>query len=111
MAIVKTLPLAAAFFASSVAGQIFLSPDQDIVFPASDSASNPLIWLGGNGPYSAGPDVNGVKNEVPGGCVVEQVAYVARHGSRYPDTGAYNEWVALFDKVGLLTICREGILS
>ena len=32
----------------------FLSPAQDIVLPASGSASNPLEWLGANGPYYAG---------------------------------------------------------
>jgi len=46
-----------------------------------------------------GPNVNGVENVIPEGCIVEQVAYVSRHGSRYPDGGAYNEWVALYDKV------------
>jgi hypothetical protein len=46
-----------------------------------------------------GPNVNGVSNEVPDGCTVDQVVYVSRHGSRYPDTGAYNQWVALYEKV------------
>lgn len=33
---------------------VYLSPEQDIVLPASGSASNPLEWLGANGPYFAG---------------------------------------------------------
>lgn len=45
--------------------------------------------------------MNAVENVVPDGCYVEQVAYVSRHGSRYPDQGAYNEWVALYNKVKL----------
>lgn len=48
-----------------------------------------------------GPNVNNESNDTPDGCTVEQVAYVVRHGSRYPDTGAYNEWVALHTKVSL----------
>ena len=38
-------------------------------------------------------------NTVPEHCTVEQVAYVSRHGSRFPDNGAYNEWVTLYNKV------------
>ena len=48
-----------------------------------------------------GPNVNDVENVIPEGCYVEQVAYVSRHGSRFPDQGAYNEWVALYNKVRL----------
>jgi hypothetical protein len=32
----------------------FLSPEQDIVLPASGSASEPLKWLGANSPYFTG---------------------------------------------------------
>jgi hypothetical protein len=32
-------------------------------------------------------------------CLVDQVAYVVRHGSRYPDSGAYAQWVTLYQKV------------
>lgn len=94
----------------------YLSPDQDIVLPSTSSASNPLTLLGANSPYFAGPslypsqytihilkvlgpNVNGVENIVPENCYVEQVAYVVRHGSRFPDNGAYKEWVALYNKV------------
>jgi hypothetical protein len=31
-----------------------LNPVQDIVLPASESASSPLEWLGANGPWFAG---------------------------------------------------------
>ena len=50
-----------------------------------------------------GPNVNGIENIIPENCYVEQVAYVVRHGSRYPDSSAYNEWVALYKKVVLLS--------
>jgi hypothetical protein len=37
---------------------IFLAPEQDIVLPSSDSASNPLEWLGANSPYFTGENPN-----------------------------------------------------
>ena len=100
MAILRTLPVA-ALLATSASAQVFLSPADDILLPPSKTAKEPLKWLGGNSPYFAGPNVNGVENVIPEGCVVDQVAYVARHGSRYPDTGAYNEWTTLYAKVCL----------
>jgi acid phosphatase len=39
--------------------------------------------------------VTGISSEVPAGCKVELSAFFSRHGSRYPDTGAYNGWVEL----------------
>jgi hypothetical protein len=48
---------------------------------------------------SKGPDVHGISSDVPDGCTVDQAAYVVRHGSRYPDPGAYSGWVALYQKV------------
>ena len=30
---------------------------------------------------------------------MDLTAFFSRHGSRYPDTGAYNEWVALHDHI------------
>ncbi|CAG8374152.1 unnamed protein product [Penicillium salamii] len=94
-----------------------LAPANDIVFPSSKTSSNPLIYAGGNTPYFAGPNVNGIDSEVPAKCTVKQAAYFVRHGSRYvcfqsratdqfnlknvrfPDTGSYNSWVALHDKI------------
>lgn len=49
----------------------------------------------------AGPNVNGVDNTVPDNCYVEQAAYVVRHGSRYPDSGAYQQWVTLYEKASI----------
>jgi len=39
---------------TGVVGQTYLSPEQDIVLPDSDSAANPLVWLGANSPWYAG---------------------------------------------------------
>lgn len=47
-----------------------------------------------------GPNAYGISSDVPDGCTVDQAAYVVRHGSRYPDPGAYAQWVALYEKVG-----------
>ena len=38
-------------------------------------------------------------------CVVDQAAYVTRHGSRYPDPGAYGEWTEMESRVGARTRC------
>lgn len=40
-----------------------------------------------------GPDVHGIGSAIPENCHVDQAAYVLRHGSRYPDAGAYQGWV------------------
>ncbi|KAJ5233041.1 phosphoglycerate mutase-like protein, partial [Penicillium chermesinum] len=69
----------------------------DLDFPGSSTSQNPLRFSGGNTPYFAGPNVNGIDNGVPAQCTVQQAAYVVRHGSRYsnlfPDTGSYNAWI------------------
>ncbi|CAI7597179.1 unnamed protein product [Penicillium glandicola] len=75
-----------------------LAPADDIVF-SSKSSSSPLQYAGGNSPYFAGPNVNGINSKVPDQCTVRQAAYVVRHGSRFPDTGSYESWVAIYDKI------------
>ncbi|KAH8881527.1 histidine acid phosphatase [Thozetella sp. PMI_491] len=92
MPVSRTLRSLALVGPALAAAQV-LAPAQDINFPSSGSAVNPLQWLGANGPYFAGPNVNNIDPEVPENCYVDQVATVSRHGSRYPDQGAYNGWV------------------
>jgi len=104
MAILRSVQVA-ALLATTANAQVFLSPGDDILLPPSNTAQDPLKWLGGNSPYFVGPNINGVDNVVPEGCTVDQVAYVTRHGSRYPDQGAYNGWVDLYNKVG----CSEDL--
>lgn len=58
-----------------------------------------------------GPNVYNISSEVPEGCTVEQAAYVTRHGSRYPDTGAYAQWVALYEKVCLFEVPTQFICA
>lgn len=47
----------------------------------------------------AGPNVYGISSDVPEHCTVDQAFYVSRHGSRYPDLGAYNGWVDMQNRV------------
>jgi hypothetical protein len=48
---------------------------------------------------STGPDVTGISSDVPAGCQVDLAAFFSRHGSRYPDNGAYNEWIDLYKRI------------
>jgi hypothetical protein len=75
--VITSLLLAAATGQAAV-----LAPANDIVFPSSKTAQNPLQYAGANTPYLAGPNVNGVENTVPDKCTVQQAAYIVRHGSR-----------------------------
>ncbi|CAH0040175.1 unnamed protein product [Clonostachys rhizophaga] len=72
-----------------------LDPIQAVLLPDAALAKNPLGHLGANGPWSAGPNVFGISSDVPDNCYVDQAAYVSRHGSRYPDSGAYSGWVKM----------------
>lgn len=47
--------------------------------------------------------MHGISPEVPEGCTVSSAAYVLRHGSRYPDTGAHNGWLDLARRVSIYT--------
>ncbi|KAK1546651.1 histidine acid phosphatase [Colletotrichum paranaense] len=88
-----------------------LAPIQDINLPASESAEHPLEHLGANGPWFAGPNVNEISSEIPENCYVDQAAYVSRHGSRYPDTGAYNGWVSMQERFHAGNYTASGSLS
>lgn len=46
-----------------------------------------------------GPQVTGISPDVPAGCTIDQFAFFSRHGSRYPDRGAYNEWTNLHSRI------------
>ena len=67
--------------------------------PGDDDEFEPLHHLGANSPWFPGPNMFGIDPAAPDGCVVDQAVYIARHGSRYPDPGAYNGWVSLYEKV------------
>ncbi|KAK8002715.1 hypothetical protein PG989_002434 [Apiospora arundinis] len=94
----------------SAAGQP-LAPAQDVNLPAGANAAEPLKWLGANGPWFAGDNVNGISPEVPENCYVDQAAYVSRHGSRFPDQGAYNGWVKFQQRLSAGGYTASGALS
>lgn len=50
----KTVGVVMLLGSAGVSGQTFLAPEQDIVLPASSSATEPLEWLGANSPYFDG---------------------------------------------------------
>ena len=56
--------------------------------------------------------MTGISSDVPAGCKVELAAFFSRHGSRYPDNGAYNQWKDLYDRIQAasnLTISDESL--
>ncbi|KAI0840293.1 phosphoglycerate mutase-like protein [Hypoxylon sp. FL0890] len=89
----------------------YLAPRQDIHFPSSESATNPLQWLGANGPWYAGPNIFGISPEIPQDCHVDRAAYVSRHGSRYPDQGAYDGWLSMYERFQNANYTVGGSLS
>ncbi|RDW89305.1 acid phosphatase-like protein [Coleophoma cylindrospora] len=102
---------ASLLLATQVSATTYLAPEQVINLPDSSSASKPLEWLGANSPYFAGPNVHGISRDVPEGCVVDQVAIVSRHGSRFPDSGAYAQWTTLQAKIANATFEASGSLA
>ena len=53
MSIARSLTASLALAGTATALQ-YLAPVQDINLPSSESAKEPLQWLGANGPYHAG---------------------------------------------------------
>ncbi|KAK7062821.1 hypothetical protein VNI00_000316 [Paramarasmius palmivorus] len=78
---------------------------------AQNALFNPLQHSGPASPYFDAPSQSGVVNEVPEGCVVDQAAYIARHGARYPEPGSFNGWKNLFSKFQNATYTAKGPLS
>ncbi|KAI0122854.1 histidine acid phosphatase [Xylariales sp. AK1849] len=110
MAASLLLSISLASVGVSAAGQI-LAPTQDINFPSSETAANPLKRLGASAPWFAGPDVFGISSEVPEYCYVDQAAYLLRHGSRYPDSGAYSGWADMQERFSAGNYTASGSLS
>ncbi|KAG6010182.1 hypothetical protein E4U21_007659 [Claviceps maximensis] len=57
------------------------------------------------------PNVHGIPWTLDMGCEVDQAAYVLRHGSRYPDRGAYDGWLDLIDRIQASNSTLSGPLS
>ncbi|KAH7311483.1 histidine acid phosphatase [Stachybotrys elegans] len=104
--------LAAAGIANAQSGAgTSLDPVQPIRLPDGAMAKNPLAHLGGNGPWTVGPDVHGISSEIPEDCYVDQAAYVLRHGSRYPDPGAHGGWVEMARRFNTSSYTATGPLA
>lgn len=52
-----------------------------------------------------------ISPEVPENCYVDQAAYVSRHGSRYPDSGAYAGWVDMQNRFSSGNYTATGSLA
>lgn len=59
----------------------------------------------------AGPNVYDISPDVPENCYVDQAAYISRHGSRYPDSGAYAGWVDMQERFSTGNYTPTGVLS
>lgn len=76
----------------------FLAASLAVTSVAADNF-NILQHLGGNAQWLPGPEVTNISSNVPSGCKVELAASFSRHGSRYPDKGAYAEWTDLYSRL------------
>ncbi|KXJ87547.1 histidine acid phosphatase [Microdochium bolleyi] len=105
--------LSAAFFAAGAFAERsrMLAPASPINSPAGLNAQEPLKWVGANGPWLPSDNVFGIDPDTPEGCTVDQAAYITRHGSRYPDNGAYNGWVAAHERYQARGYTASGVLS
>ncbi|EOA83139.1 hypothetical protein ACJQWK_00301 [Exserohilum turcicum] len=54
---------------------------------------NVFQHIGASGQWFPGEQTTAISSEVPVGCKVDLAAFFSRHGSRYPDPGAYKGWV------------------
>ncbi|KAJ7217227.1 phosphoglycerate mutase-like protein [Mycena pura] len=75
------------------------------------SSFNPLHHSGGSSPYFDAPSQDGISIDTPAGCVVDQAAYILRHGSRYPEPGSFTGWQQLFAKFQNSTYTAKGPLA
>ncbi|KAK8237080.1 putative histidine acid phosphatase [Phyllosticta capitalensis] len=87
--------------AVSAAVDIEIETEIEIEIEAEAEAApfNVLQHLGGNSPWFQGPTIFDIEPTAPIGCTVDMAAFLSRHGSRFPDKGAYAEWVALEKKI------------
>ncbi|KAI0360773.1 phosphoglycerate mutase-like protein [Trametes cingulata] len=72
---------------------------------------NPLHHSGAASPYFDAPSQFGIAPSTPPQCVVDQAAYIVRHGSRFPEPGSFAGWQALFAKLQNATYAAHGPLA
>ncbi|KAJ7775204.1 phosphoglycerate mutase-like protein [Mycena metata] len=71
---------------------------------------NPLQHSGPASPYFDAPSQDGISDTTIG-CVVDQAAYILRHGSRYPEPGSFTGWQTLFTKFQNTSYTAKGPLA
>ncbi|KAJ7172166.1 phosphoglycerate mutase-like protein [Mycena filopes] len=79
--------------------------------PVFSTSFNPLQHSGPASPYFNAPSQDGISPDTPTGCVVDQAAYILRHGSRYPEPGSFTGWQALFTKFQNNSYTAKGPLA
>ncbi|KAJ7685485.1 phosphoglycerate mutase-like protein [Mycena polygramma] len=72
---------------------------------------DPLQHSGAASPYFDAPSQDGIALDTPTGCVVDQAAYILRHGSRYPEPGSFTGWQDLFKKFQNTSYTATGPLT
>ncbi|KAI0034866.1 phosphoglycerate mutase-like protein [Vararia minispora EC-137] len=72
---------------------------------------NPLHHSGPASPYFDAPTPEHVPEATPEGCIVDQAAYIVRHGSRFPEPGSFGGWKSLFQKIQNATFTARGPLA
>ncbi|KIP03175.1 hypothetical protein PHLGIDRAFT_130304 [Phlebiopsis gigantea 11061_1 CR5-6] len=82
-----------------------------LVSCAFASTFNPLQHSGPASPYFDAPPEEGISESTPDGCVVDQAAYIVRHGSRYPEPGSFSGWQSLYQKIQNATFTAKGPLN
>lgn len=91
-------------------------------------AFNPLHHSGPASPYSDASSEDGISESIPDGCVVDQAAYIVRHGSwviqiflatwyadavyrRFPESGSFTGWQSLYQKFQNASYTASGPLN
>ncbi|KAJ3010023.1 hypothetical protein NUW54_g2610 [Trametes sanguinea] len=77
----------------------------------SGARLNPLHHSGAASPYFDAPSQFGISPATPPQCVVDQAAYIVRHGSRFPEPGSFAGWQALFAKLQNASYTARGPLA
>ncbi|KAF8878044.1 histidine phosphatase superfamily [Mucidula mucida] len=72
---------------------------------------NPLHHSGPASPYFDAPSQFGIDVGTPENCVVDQAAYILRHGSRFPEPGSLSGWQTLYTKIQNASFTAWGPLS
>ncbi|EKM53795.1 uncharacterized protein PHACADRAFT_260319 [Phanerochaete carnosa HHB-10118-sp] len=80
-------------------------------FASAVARFNPLHHSGPAAPYFDAPHEDGIPESTPDGCVVDQAAYILRHGARYPEPSDFTGWQTLFQKFQNATYTATGPLK